>query len=1255
MYMPRFWFLIIATLILVFCAFALGVSAVPGDPPPFGDWVINENIEYDGKTGYVEGNITIMPQNTLTITDAVLTVNHSIRVEDQGNIIIRNSTIQFNCSMSYPNAFDVEIGGNCEIVDGDDNIETPSDASHITSVNDIPYNFTVNQDTSFTLSNSVISKCGRPFDDPDLKEGLVVKSKNAMITGSIIRDGYFGLFLDGAEGATVDNVTITDCYNGLMMQATSTCKISSSQMINNTQYGAEIWYWQGALTMNSVHMEGNGQANLRMFSVSGFAIEIIKCSFGPGGSVGMNLEDVADTFFLRNQVTGCDEGIRVLDGDVNIVNLTVTDCNSGVDVTGLARISFVDLNLVNTTIDVEDTTDTNITSVSQCMWNNSIASLTCDVVARAGSTFTIESSRLDFEKSDDVPNGLWSLPGGNLQVYNSTVDSPVTHSLICHLADGSQVEFFQSTFSHLGASTSNVQRMGMYLAGTGQIKEVMLTDSFVGLVFGKAQINVINLTIQDCLTGMIADGAYGRGGLTIYGLEVRDCDVSVRAINDGALFVEDGRFNLGGEGFNITTGTVTLKDSWVSDPTTGRKTASLRQTAILNLINSGSSKVFDIGPSDNLVNIIWYLNLTLKYLSDDSNLSKALITVEESTGVISDLDVQAGVDGKIQEMELREKMYTPDVITTTPHTITVTKGDLEDSFHITLDRSTDHEFFMDNYPPGLLIQSPANGSLHNIATITFEGEAWDACVTATDGLASLMYRVNDGPWSPVDLPLLTEWTFEAVLDDGFHVVEIQVIDLIGNMNSTIVSVEVDSEPPSLTIISPEEGIYINETEVMVDGKTDPNVTVTVNDVIVEVDTMGLFNRTLTLDEGLNVIVVVATNVQGITVTKTRNVTVDTEEPEVILDQEDFLTNQLTFEISGSKEPNATIYVDGYLTEFFGSVRFNTVVDIPEEGLNAVDIWSEDMAGNNWSTTVIVVRDTTPPDLTVGQLPEYTNQATVTVQGSTDDPDATVTVNGEVVTPTGLTFAHIVTLNEGPNTITVEAEDDLGNAAEPIIQMVTLSTTPPSLVILTPEKIETEEDEHDLEGETDPGLPVSVHVILGGYSKMYNLVAGDDGSFFLSVALPQIGNHSVTITVTNEAGNRATEEVFFVRNRQDVIKPDPPDDPPWLEENWAYVILAAAILASIGIWMMTLSAGKRRREQIRMEREAQASKGAEEAEEEGDWDEETEDMEAPEDEVGKSEDVVEDGEGPAGEPAEGGEWEETPEDDDAGAEDEEDRP
>ncbi|UCC93974.1 MAG: hypothetical protein JSW25_04735, partial [Thermoplasmata archaeon] len=475
-----------------------------------------------------------------------------------------------------------------------------------------------------------------------------------------------------------------------------------------------------------------------------------------------------------------------------------------------------------------------------------------------------------------------------------------------------------------------------------------------------------------------------------------------------------------------------------------------------------------------------------------------------------------------------------------PHTITVTKGGLSDSFDLTVEASMDHTFYLDNFPPVLLVTAPDDGSLHNVSTVTFEGEAWDAVITTTEGLASMRYRVDDGNWTPIDLPEVTEWSFDAVLEDGFQVVEIQVFDRIGNMNSTTVTVEVDTMPPTLVVLAPEDGLFINYTEVTVEGITDPGVQVTVDGVSVTVDAEGRFNRSLTLVNGVNTIVVVATDVQSNTVTVTRTVTVDTILPEVILDQDEFITNQLTFTLSGTKKADATIYVNGYLPQFFGSTTFTTQVDLPVEGLNDVDIWSEDLAGNNWSTSILIERDTTPPELVVGQLPEFTNKNTVTVQGSTDDPEAIIRVNGEVVSLSGLAFSRILQLTEGDNTVTVEAEDPLGNAADPVVQTVILSTSPPPLIITTPKKIETEEDSHELEGETDPGLPVSVHVILGAYSKTYNLVAGDDGAFNLTVALPQVGNHSVTVTVISEAGNQASEEVFFVRNR---VEPPPPPPPP----------------------------------------------------------------------------------------------------------------
>ncbi|NIP35190.1 MAG: hypothetical protein GWN18_09585, partial [Thermoplasmata archaeon] len=430
-------------------------------------------------------------------------------------------------------------------------------------------------------------------------------------------------------------------------------------------------------------------------------------------------------------------------------------------------IRFSDISLKDTTFEVDRDTETNITSSRAMTWEGVLANLTCDLSALTGATVTVESSTLNFEPSSSGPTGLWCHRGGTLDVRNSTVDSPVGHSLICHLADGSRTMFTNTVFMHLGTTTGGSTGMGMYVGGTGTIEECTISDSLVGLVIGRSQTNMINITVRDCLTGLYADGNLGQGGIAIRGLDLSGCDVAVRAVNDGSISVLNGRFLLLGEGFNITTASVYIRDSWVSAPGAGMSTATLRSTSTLDIVNSTTSRVFDIGPTENAVNIYWYLNLTLLFLSDGSPLSDAMVTVREANGMVSHRDEVAGVDGILQEMELRERAYIPDLIVTTPHTITVTKDHRTDSFQLTVEDSIDHVFYMDNYPPVLLVQAPEDGSLHNVSTVSFAGEAWDAVITATEGLDLMRYRVDGGNWTPIDLPVLTEWKFDVVLEDGF--------------------------------------------------------------------------------------------------------------------------------------------------------------------------------------------------------------------------------------------------------------------------------------------------------------------------------------------------------------------------------------------------------------------------------------------------------------------------------------------------------
>ncbi|MGH7597474.1 MAG: hypothetical protein ACREOI_14060, partial [bacterium] len=93
-------------------------------------------------------------------------------------------------------------------------------------------------------------------------------------------------------------------------------------------------------------------------------------------------------------------------------------------------------------------------------------------------------------------------------------------------------------------------------------------------------------------------------------------------------------------------------------------------------------------------------------------------------------------------------------------------------------------------------------------------------------------------------------------------------------------VPVDNTPPVLTIISPANGVITSAASITVSGiATDANaLTVTVNGNIVSLSSNGEFTTEVTLTEGANVIIVVATDIAGNTTTVTRTVIRDTTPP-----------------------------------------------------------------------------------------------------------------------------------------------------------------------------------------------------------------------------------------------------------------------------------------------------------------------------------------------------------------------------------------
>jgi len=67
---------------------------------------------------------------------------------------------------------------------------------------------------------------------------------------------------------------------------------------------------------------------------------------------------------------------------------------------------------------------------------------------------------------------------------------------------------------------------------------------------------------------------------------------------------------------------------------------------------------------------------------------------------------------------------------------------------------------------------------------------------------------------------------------------------------------------SLTVTQPADSSIVNSDKVEVRGRTSPGAVVSVNDEIVNADAQGIFTLTVPLEEGLNILEVVASDDAG---------------------------------------------------------------------------------------------------------------------------------------------------------------------------------------------------------------------------------------------------------------------------------------------------------------------------------------------------------------------------------------------------------
>ena len=346
---------------------------------------------------------------------------------------------------------------------------------------------------------------------------------------------------------------------------------------------------------------------------------------------------------------------------------------------------------------------------------------------------------------------------------------------------------------------------------------------------------------------------------------------------------------------------------------------------------------------------------------------------------------------------------------------------------------------------------PVDGSFQNTATPTISFQLND----------SVFYSGLDH--SSVSIVLdgqeLADWAMIAgdsvslnpryALAQGYHVVTVSASDKSGNgaipvtssfeINSVIEAFSAEFRDPVSGDAIPD-GSTVRLSTVAIIGWTDPNAEVRViapsGTTIVTADPFGFWGMTaLALNEGTNVVTMETTNNAKVFESIMKSVISDMT-CLLAVDPTETPTAMSTVDITGWTDSGAHVTANGVVASVASNGRWGVTVPLTAEGLNSISVSATDALGNPASTTVNVVRDTTPPTITLGGPGVYytVQEPSVGVWGTTE-VSATVHVNGLVATRAGTAWNATVVLSEGNNSVTVRATDVLGNSATTTIWVV----------------------------------------------------------------------------------------------------------------------------------------------------------------------------------------------------------------------------
>lgn len=245
-----------------------------------------------------------------------------------------------------------------------------------------------------------------------------------------------------------------------------------------------------------------------------------------------------------------------------------------------------------------------------------------------------------------------------------------------------------------------------------------------------------------------------------------------------------------------------------------------------------------------------------------------------------------------------------------------------------------------NFPDGLRVGEPA---------LAVQG------LTDTDATVWVT-----GKPQPIGVDNQGRFSFQHRLVEGANQIEVRSIDPAGNSTRLAREITLVTTPPDVLVVTPPDDEWTNQALTTVSGQAPPGTQLEINDRPVGVEQDGSFEYELFLEEGDNLIRVVATDDVGNLTTQERLVHLKTRPPLLTLNLEEGATvGDATLQVTGRTEAGAAVTVNGQVVPVGALGDFQVALNL-FQGDNLIQAEARDQAGNVTNLTRRLRYAVTPP-------------------------------------------------------------------------------------------------------------------------------------------------------------------------------------------------------------------------------------------------------------------------------------------------------